>query len=320
MRLIVIAAAIFQGVGVILELAAKDIWFPIYRYFNSNSSSLVNEVYLLEGSTGYLRGFMYNPGYTAIALTNGIFCLILSRGEINGRLRYPMMGFLLMCVLLTGKRDSMLGVLLGIIVMYVACADNMGDAGIKVLRLSGVLLVIYLIGQYIYISEVRFAGGAGRVMDLLYSGREIETSGRNRLWEMAFGLYKSHPWAGIGWMSFAKMYTLTPHNIYLQVLCELGTAMFIVVVLAIAHPYFRALSEAGKHREAIASSEKMKGIFQGVIGYQTCFIFYSFFANSLWDMEVFYMYAFVLLIETSVLGSGMVNGPVHKGVPLQLGR
>lgn len=77
--------------------------------------------------------------------------------------------------------------------------------------------------------------GDNRIIDSLFlalHGVDI-TNGRSALYKLAVRLFLEHPWFGIGWGAFRLYSTsvlpnvINVHNVYLQLLCEIGIVGFV---------------------------------------------------------------------------------------------
>ena len=189
-----------------------------------------NVVYPLMAPLGYIKD--YKSGFTASYGTNGLYmCIglvsILSYLFINNRRRankkdYLLSLFLIVGMLLCGKRGQSIAVMFSLFVGYYFFNSNRKQG--RMLKIIG-LLILAIIALYFVsfiIPEVWTI--IERFQEQINIG-DVST-GRFTMWGTAWHLFLQKPFIGYGWRWFRySPYTLVDydvHNVFLQLLLEVG--------------------------------------------------------------------------------------------------
>ena len=304
---IIIGYSFFQAIGIYLQLFLPGIHKALFDFitvfFNLQEGGTTYE---RLSDFGYFRGFCNNPGFTAIYIINGIACLSVFKEKISKYKYIILNSILILALVLTGKRGQLLAFVIGFIVVYVVCSNNL-IAHIKhVIIAIAVLVVLYFVGFYLYIHYPEIPGFS-RTLSLVYgSGSDLYTltSGRTSLWDTAFTLYKGNETFGIGWNQYLHFRGMLPHNTYLQVLCELGRVGFVLFVsslvitlVATIRAYYNGINADYYGVE--------KPLLRAAILFQVYYIVYSISGNTLWDAPIYYMYFILLTISNKFIGKKM---------------
>lgn len=247
----------------------------------------------------------YQSGLTGHYSTNGIYLgigLILMAAGIISRVERGLgakaIAFLvLIALLLTEKRGDLLFGVLAIFIMYFVYHSDQkikrwGKAAFAFL---GVLALVLIISTRI--PQVT------KVVSRLTDNQGDITNGRIYLYRIAWELFQTHPVFGIGWgaykYEFAKrtplnayhVEMLNAHNIYLQLLCEVGIVgllLFLTVVLPTAYQTYKMLSDMAKGK--LEGNHKIKYYLTFSLGMQSYFLMYGFTGNPLYDVQVLFPY------------------------------
>ena len=97
------------------------------------------------------------------------------------------------------------------------------------------------------------------------SQEEYHIEDRGTLFSLALKEFKKSPWTGMGPMGYTIKYGGYPHNLFLEMLCELGLAGSIPMVLIICLAMWNILRAAWKDKAA-----RYMVAFLGVYVLQTC--------------------------------------------------
>ena len=213
-----------------IHLAATLIAYFIPNIFNSIilnfiPSSIGNEISLIM-TRGVYSGITNQVARNAFYISVGISILY---GEIVTKHRkidiskYILMALFLLALLLTGKRGHLIANLFAMLATSGVYAKIRGfSSGRKVIKIG--LLVSLLIIILIF----AFPESAAPILRFIARQDGDQTSGRIPLYINAIELFKQRPLLGWGAGSFAFLYGIGTHNIYLQLLAENGILGFLL--------------------------------------------------------------------------------------------
>lgn len=139
-------------------------------------------------------------------------------------------------------------------------------------------------------------------------GQVPNTEGRSTIWQVGWRMAEDNPIRGVGLGSFETSsihYVLEPgslarsdqvidtpkvaHNIYLQVLAELGVIGLVMLCLILAFPIVCALRAA--RRFAAAGDHRMDVISRAIVVAMAAFLTSNFFLSSQFDKQLWLLYA-----------------------------
>jgi len=133
------------------------------------------------------------------------------------------------------------------------------------------------------------------------------SSGRSGLYNQAWKLFLANPWFGIGRGNFR--YTLIGtvtvntamevHNVYLQLLCEIGILGFLLVIIPVVAMFVQTLLAIRRLK-----AEDKKAWFPLLsysLAYQVFFLLYGLTGNPFFDPIFLMMYFFSGAITTAYL-------------------
>lgn len=205
----------------------------------------------------------------------------------------------MLALLVTSKRGPLLAVVAALVIgLYVGSGKYKFSALLKIgLFACGAAIVVVALSQFVpQISTVfeRFAEISGGLDDA------DATNGRSYLWERAVELWRSSPIIGHGWGTYRYYWegrldvaTNTAHNVFLNLLAEVGIAGLLLFLVAAVPPFvglWRAMSRRGEFGSA-APAVTFAFMFQ------IFFLVYSFTGSPLYDIE---SYIFYLLLSCGV--------------------
>lgn len=151
------------------------------------------------------------------------------------------------------------------------------------ITISGIIIILLVYSVF---------PGKIRVFDRFFSQKDF-SSGRFELYEYAVALLNDNLLFGIGINNFNNIvadklgYKIAVHNVFLQLLTELGLLLGIYVILVIGIIYKRSIKKL--------SNKANINVYYG-IGIQTLFILYFFTGNSLFDTSTLYIYFISLFL------------------------
>lgn len=218
------------------------------------------------GAKGYAAGltshYSFNGTYCAVALiVQAVLFLFNAPRTPERMLRAALMLVLTFAaLLLTTKRAHALFSALAILVVYYFLSPH--KAGTRLFKALGSLLL----GALLFLTAAMLLP-ALRDGFLRFFEQEDVSTGRFRAWEYAWRLFLAQPLTGIGWYGFSGYYPLLVevHNVYLQILCELGVVGFVLVVpamFACAVQTLRAFFSLDDERDrALAAASAVVQVF-----------------------------------------------------------
>lgn len=142
----------------------------------------------------------------------------------------------------------------------------------------------------------------------LIEGEEI-TTGRSALYSYSWELFLDNPIQGIGWKEFINRSQgiinsdqgSHPHNIYLQLLTELGLFGFLLFIIPLLYVYFKTYRLLRLISTEDNYPRNWKLGVQFSFYSQTFFILYGMTGNLLTDYNFLLMYFFACSISLSAL-------------------
>jgi O-antigen ligase len=209
------------------------------------SSTVACFMVLVQGSSGLDLGFLdipkrYRPGGTLYTMTfAGIIyqlivlnCALLFTSAMRARHRIVLAAVVaiqIAAIMFTMTRGAWLALAAGLVALCVLLKNR----------------VVSWIAAALVLALVVFAVGAhkGRsIPELVRSGLDIDASTRIVLWDIAWDLFKQHPFTGVGMGDYTieadKLLagrrvttTVDTHNVYLHILATRGIVGFVPFVL-----------------------------------------------------------------------------------------
>lgn len=222
-------------------------FFTIFVQFFKNLYSSIILPWIANGqfilaTENFLDG--YNPGLTSHYSMNGMYLSIaviyffsLFLGDRKKKNLFYLI-ISLIALLLTAKRAHLLFSILSCMSIYiVANKDKISKRIFKVVAIAGasiisVFILSMFVPQVLTVLE-RFEEGAK-------SGNLL--NGRENFYELTFEMWNKHKLFGNGWGAFSYYYQeilydvgygaefLDAHNVYLQLLCEVGIIGFLFFI------------------------------------------------------------------------------------------
>lgn len=217
-----------------LELLAPNLFSLFFGFLDHGSSRSA----VMVNTGGAISGLAYEKGYAAFLCNMGLgvlFAKFFVRGFTLARL-FQIIG-VFAALMMTGKRTLFLIPVMGLIVfaLFFSKKHKISIA----LGLSFVLVVSLTIADSL-IPQVSL------VFDRLFADNGDPLSGRQVFWTYAMQMFEASPLIGRGFLSFnayinaqgfryyGLLWSYQAHNVYLQLLAELGIAGFLLFVALLA--------------------------------------------------------------------------------------
>ncbi len=311
---IIVIFSVFQCVGVLMELFLPKMWLPIYLAMSKNQ--FTDRQYQIAYArsvikSGYLTGFSYNPGYTAIYIVNGI-AATFSLKE-NKRRILILLIFQLICLFITGKRAHALFILFALAMTSVITGGSFSRRMLKIAGLLGTFVALYYVGYYIFFyTDVKTR--IIRLLKFIYTNERFDlgNKGRAYLWRNALREFSGNKLFGIGWGVFGDKYGAEVHNTYLQVFCEAGVIAGICFIVAVVMTVIFIAGTYSRYRGVINNNTLLKQVSITTIVYVIFYILESAVSNTLWGCDQFFMF-FLLLKSYSDIVVNSVKGALYEG-------
>lgn len=208
-------------------------------------------------------------------------------------------------LLVTGKRASLLFMIFAYMIFYYVKAENVGKRFKFGFIVISAFILFYTIGiPLIENSQSNMFATINRFIALMNS--DDITNGRIHYIEIGLNLIKEHPLLGVGWDNFSKAAdtSFNGHNIYVQLMAELGVpiGLFIIALL------FKIWNSTRKSLITICRTKKIvnKQIYIGVsfsFLAQTYFLIYGFAGNPLYDVEYIALYWISIIVYIALENS-----------------
>lgn len=254
-------------------------------------------------AVGHQSGLTSHYSYNGMLLSAGVIMsgawmassIDGERGltHISGRRLITFILFIL-ALLATSKRGPLLAVIVALsLSMLIASGKAKAWALMKIGAIFATACLLIAIAAPVVpqIGEV-----FERFTEVVTSStNEDATNGRNLLWDRAIDLWKEKPITGNGWGTYryywegrSDVVTRSAHNVYLNLLSDVGVIGFAVFLIA-AVPPFIGLWKVSSSYKLFDVDSKM--IIYFAFAYQIFFFIYCISGSPLYDIEsyIFYM-------------------------------
>ena len=274
-------------------------------YINSLLPWMSNGEYWMA-KDNFLQG--YNPGLTSHYSMNGMylsiaiiyfFALAITKKE-KKYILYTI--FALIAILFNAKRGPLLFSAMSCCVLYLwynksKIASKVFKGGIIVILGIIIALILSLFVPQILTVVKRFEDGiaTGNILN-----------GRQDFYELAKEMWEQNKLLGNGWGSFSynfqtKIYNvgygveyMDAHNVYLQLLCEVGILGFLFYIVIMFFALKITLSLIHKSKDSQTTKQLCFSL-----GYQIFFLLYCFTGNPLYDIQCYAIYFICIGIAIS---------------------
>jgi O-antigen ligase len=260
----------------------------------------------------YYPGFGFGrtpiaPGYISIAMG-----LVLSFWDnYRNKLKLYYLDIIIFSILffgliITGKRSILLWTIISLPLAYYHLGHGREKYS-RVLRtlVALAMLIIILITAVQFSDELPFLNRLSNLYSIVLSG-EVTGSVAVRLsfYQVAWAIFLENPLFGVGWMQFRTLASLDHHvhNVYLQLLTEMGIVGFIVVMAPFIYTYYatcKALNRFYEQSNKVNSFWK-KGLAFSLY-YQTFFLLYCISDNPFFELIFMLMYFLAISIVNSFI-------------------
>lgn len=293
LQLFVIMDIIYAIATIVCALFPSLYLNHVVNLFPENRARLIR-MYKDGGMAGLTSHYSTNGMFlaTGLLITTAKYSAKKSRADLFT------IGVFLVALLLTGKRAHILFGVMAIFVLYFfsQAKEKRSSRWIKTI---GVVLLVLCFGMILISSVPNLSGFVTRFQDNLDSGDV--SNGRYRLWDLAITIFKEHPLFGIGWKRYwgeaSALFSNTStaydtHNVYLQLLCEIGIIGFIVYVSWFISLFVMTIQ---KYKKIVIQNKAEQNLNEKYLigfslAFQTFFFLYCFTGNPLYERSMFIPY------------------------------
>lgn len=250
----------------------------------------------------------YNPGITAHYSINGIYTSISSiyffTKYLKTKQKKDILFFILsfIALLLTAKRAH---ILITFIVCFITAFKTISGTLSKKLFYGVNSIIIIVIAFFVVTAFVPQLGGfIERFAETSSAGDLL--SGRDNLYSLCISLWKNNILFGNGWGAFSYYFNMQyantnyivnyadAHNIYLQLLCEVGLINVIIIVSLFIYTFIKTNKQTFK----IKNNKSKVLLF--AYAYQMMFLIYGLSGNPLYDIQCYSIYFIAIGIVLSL--------------------
>ena len=192
-------------------------------------------------------GTLGGEGYQGLGRVSGIglsmIIVLVLFTKVNVNKIYPLLfGAILFCsTMISAARQSFAGfIVVGAFAIY---SQNKMKSGVKLtkkyasnyLALFLLFVIVFLFFEHFHHSE-RYLQRIGT----MFSYDLIKQNIRYYIWESALHIWQDNPVLGVGFGAFSQfsglLYYDHPHNLFLEILCEMGISGFLLLINLIGVP------------------------------------------------------------------------------------
>lgn len=250
-------------------------------------------------NNGYMTGLTYHYSTMGMYMSLGTIAFSGFLFNKNKKIRFREAAvFILMFlgVFLTGKRGALLFTVIAIIWVYVLLCLPRTEKQLKRMFIGAIVAVALFFTAYVAVPQVksvieRFTSATGGL-------NELSTGRVEYFWLNALSMFEEHPVLGNGWRSFRRQIVAVfglnnandAHNIYIQLLAEVGIVGFLIFAVFMIASWRAAYLAIRSNMKTENADPKCDMYMKVALVYQTFFILYGFTGNPLYDLQCYVPY------------------------------
>lgn len=306
---------IIYALSAIFQYLYTDIYMSVILPLFSPTEQY-NIINLLRGNS--YSGFTNQNAHLAGYIVNSIGLIVFSSRNtklFKKILSILFFSILIIGLLLTTKRAHLIFMILAVLITVLVSINNkkLFSSIVKliIIIVTFTLIIYFLFNATNFDEESPILSFSHELKDTfigIVEGEDV-TNGRSILYGYSWYLFTKEPIFGIGWTEFINNSAgliqsgsgSHPHNIYLQLLTELGLIGFLFFVIPVTYLYYKTFSLLRRIGVNNNLSQKWKHGIQYAFFSQTFFLLYGFTGNPLTDHNFLIMYFFACSISLSAL-------------------
>ncbi len=214
---------------------------------------------------------------------------------------YLFLGISVLSLIFTQKRGPLIFAILAILIAYFAYKRVRFNT---ILKLTGIGLVLLIVGIFLYNYSDSFSNALSRFIVEDKADSDL-TNGRMPLFNLAIDLFLQNPLCGVGWggyryeytnylwNGYSEMKTLNAHNIYLQLLSELGIIGASMIFFLMLYSFYKAIQVLyNNDKYYLSGVEKWMQFYS--VSMQAFFLLTGITGNSIYYEQVLFPYALAI--------------------------
>jgi len=274
--------------GVLLSLIAPNLMHKFAELVYSGENL---EIYISFVKADTFPGLNSQTSLTAFFIS--IFIAFVASDIFQNPkklLNYFLLALSIVALFLTKKRSFLIANIVAFLFLFWKSGRNK-KSGSKFIIICLIGIVLYIVTEY----SASWQGVLDK-WEVIGSTGDI-SNGRFDRWEETIEIWKTAPFFGVGTNVFVNEYDLSSHNVFLQLMAEMGifgVATFVLMIIS----SWRQIAYAFKQSECSGDS---KAIYMTSASFylQIVFIAYCFFGNPVYDMHFMLPYALFTALSGS---------------------
>lgn len=291
-------------IGTFFEIIFPNIYLknilPLFPDFNSEL------LYQFEHSqmAGITQHYSTNAAYLLIGLIVLIFCFKNVKKSKNYKVFYfLLLSSNIIALFCTGKRTQVIFGLLSILITSIVFnVKNIGIYLKKITKKNMCLSLVILLSSLLFLVLLpRDANPVLRTIDGIKHGDLF--SSRKPMYDLAISTFSENKLFGTGWGSYKYIYFnsqilkertyMDAHNIYLQLLCEVGIIGFLFVILFFIYNMYVSYKLSKNHK-------KDRLYLKIFFCYQIYILFEGIVGNAFYDIPVLFPYTIFVCMMVNI--------------------
>ena len=266
---------------------------------------------ILYPSRGVNGSFLGSYQEAAGALSIGLLFLVvdyLFKEEYTYK-DVLMILFIAGTLLMTGKRTfTVIPVCIMLLLTFIKTGNN--TSKVKFKRLLNIFLPAIVLGGIILAIKPDIFLALSRLKE---TSQDAGMNGRKNFWDLAMYLWSEYKWTVIGmgtyqefiarnmpftYKAFRVQAAYAAHNIYYQMLAEIGCIGFILFIVYFVYNLSTSIKVI-RFEKTMQDNKISKYAYLSLI-IQVWFLLYGFTGNPLYLVNQFYIYLFAIMIDQSI--------------------
>lgn len=289
----------------LLHAVATLIFAVSPSLFDWYTSHFLAHDYYVEAMARYQKGtisglcvnYGANAGILAMGTGIAIVKFMWPSESANGKRPWIPVLIRLAGLLFTGKRSPVLLMVVAIAVIYIFIEKGKTNSKVFKITLIGIVAVSAVYVGAMFIPQLQVL--VGRLMD---SDDWSTLGGRTELYEIAMNMWEQNPIFGQGWNAYklvsansiGKVYAsqyarMQTHNVYLQLLSEVGIIGMLAFVMIFSYPLLKTFSKTRAYGLNEFLNYIEKKYLLSVIYMLLFFMLYGMTGNPLYDAYMYFL-------------------------------
>lgn len=266
--------------AILLSLVIPDVIRDIVSRFYVDEDYLRYTTFMEYGAFAGLTPQTGYAAYFASVLTGFSVCSVIC--DHKKVVNYILVLLSILAIFLTMKRSFLISNAVAIIFCFLI--NNKTDKIKNILK-----YVILIIVAYHILSLIPETQGIFLKFENHINSGDI-SNGRFELWEETIEVWKKSPLFGVGINTLPRAYGIASHNVYIQLLAEIGVFGVLAFIVAVLVTFFSSCSIYSKILSEKTTTSFDKVLYSTCIYLQIIFLVYCFAGNPLYDLNFLLIY------------------------------